>query len=258
MKINSTALILFICFIFSNCTSNSKYPTDKRYWTPEDYSTVIYHLTYGIEPDEKLPTFADPSTSIVIKKLTDHENYKVVLEDKELGLNHRNEVASSFFSKVKDMQEIYSVIDRKDKFVYENEMLEVYKFSLGLQLLYFKLGNDEIIKNADDPNSNHVKRVTTDNIQSLISNYNLYLNKIKEEDAFSDDGKRGYAEGITEYFTLLIETFPNADFQILERKIKLLKEKTKSEEINFTLEQILEKINSKKLQEIEEKEILAE
>ena len=130
-------------------------------------------------------------------------------------------------------------------------MIEVSKFSLGLQLLYFKLGNDNIIKKADDPNSTHVRNIVNDNIQTLISNYLLYLDKVKNEEALSMNGKSQYAEGINEYFSKLIETFPKSDFYSLEHKLKLLKEKTKTEEIQSAMQSILDKINSLKPKEEE-------
>ena len=149
MKIIKYSLLIILYLILSSCkTENHEFPIEKRYWDLSDYDDAILELRYGYKDDESLPTFDNPENRIIVEKLTDHQNYKVVLDDKELGLKHRNEVASTFFNKWKDMNKIYSDTDRKDNYIYEEEMLKVWHFGLELQLKYFKLGNDQIKKNA--------------------------------------------------------------------------------------------------------------
>ena len=135
---------------------SATYPIENKYWTVEDYEEVIREIKFGVDSREgNIPTFNDPETKIVMEKLTDQENFKVVLEDKELGLKHRNEMAQGFFDAWNSMNDIYSVRDKTDKFIYENEMIAIYNFGLGLQLNYFKLGNEEILTDSDDPSSSN-------------------------------------------------------------------------------------------------------
>lgn len=143
------------------------------------------------------------------------------------------------------MTTIYNVTDRKDNYIYEIEMIEVYKFGLGLQLSYFKLGNDEIIESADDPNSIQVQNSVNGNINTLIGNYLNYLNLINNESSFSKNGINSFADGIDEFFPKLINTFPNGDYSEMENKIKLMEKKCKSETIKTSLKNIQINIDSK-------------
>ena len=165
-------LLIVISIILTNCnTDKHKFPIDKRYWTTKDYVSVIYEFRYGYKSDEKLPTFDDPKNRIIVEKLTDQQNFAIILDDNELGIKHRNDVAESFFMRWKDMHNIYQAVDRKDKYIYDKEMLAVWQFGLGLQLKYFKLGNDNVIKNADDPESSYTKNSVNSNVNTLIKNY---------------------------------------------------------------------------------------
>lgn len=250
MKKADFTLILFIVLLISSCDKkNDTFPIDKRYWNVEDYHNAVLELKYGIEQDEKLPSLSDPETKIIVEKLIDHQNYEIVLDDKELGLKHKNEVAQGFFNVWKDMTTIYNVTDRKDNYLYEIEMIEVYKFGLGLQLSYFKLGNDEIIESADDPNSTQVQNAVNGNINTLIRNYLTYLNLINNEGSFSQNGINSFAQGIDEFFPELIKIYPNGDYSEMENKITLMGKKSKSEVIKNSLRSIQELIDSKKSKE---------
>jgi hypothetical protein len=250
MKIIKYAFIAFMCLTITNCkTEETKFALDKRYWDTKDYDKAVLELRYGYENDEKLPTFDNPEQRRIVEKLTDHQNYKVVLEDQELGINHRNEVATAFFNEWKDMSQIYTATDRKDKYLYDKEMLAVWQFGLGLQLKYFKLGNDQIKENADDPNSSRVKNNVNSNVNTLIKNYLIYLDEINNEDAFTEEGKSSLAEGINNYFTELIELYPNANYAGMENKAELMLKKSESEKIKASLNNLIELINSKKTQE---------
>lgn len=243
-------ILLAIIFLnLTNCTTEKhNFPTEKRYWDTQDYADVIRELKYGYESDEKLPTFDDPETRIVVEKLTDSQNYDIVLDDNELGLKYRNEVAQTFFLRWKDMQGIYQATDRKDKYLYDKEMLAVWQFGLGLQLSYFKLGNDQILENADDPSSSRVKNNINSNINTLIKNYIIYLDIINEEDALSDEGKSKFSAGIDKYFTQLVDLYPGANYTGMERKIELMEKKTKSDKIKNSLTKLKNLIESKKKQ----------
>ena len=196
-------IILFglMCVLFSSCNNEeNQFPLDKRYWDIQDYKNVRLELRHRSVNDVKLPTFENPETRIIVEKLTDEQNFNIVLDDNELGLKHKNDVAESFFNEWTNMGKIYNATDRKDQYVYEKEMLAVWHFGLGLQLKYFKLGNDQIIKRADDPNSEGVRQSVNSNINTLIGNYIIYLDEVNNEKAYTSEGKEMLALGIEKYF----------------------------------------------------------
>lgn len=245
MKIKIVIItVLLICF--SSCKTEDKFPIDKKYWEVSDYEKVILEIKYGTKPDEKLPTFDNPETKILLEKLTDEENFRVVLDDNTLGLKHKNEVAEQFFQQVKDMSSIYTEIDRTDKYVYEKEMLEIDNFGLELQLKYFKLGNDEIKEKADDPNSENVKNVIYNNTNTLVNNMMIYLDKINNEKSFSNVGLDLISSGIDKNFTELLTIYPNFNYESLLENVNLMLKKTKSENIKQSLTKLKNLIESKK------------
>jgi hypothetical protein len=241
--------IIFLCLLcvsLTNCkTEKHEYPLDKRYWDVNDYDKIVLELNYGYESDEALPTFDNTETRIIIEKLTDQQNFKIVLDDKELGLKHRNDVAEKFFSKWKDMNKIYVATDRKDQYLYDIEMLAVWHFGLGLQLKYFKLGNDLIAESADDPNSSNVKNSINSNVSALIKNYLIYLDEINNENAFTEEGKAKLAEGIDKYFPELIELYPDANYNGMKSKAELMLKKSESAKIGFSLNNLIELLSLK-------------
>ncbi len=240
-------IFALISITLINCeTEKHNFPVEKRYWDLNDYDKVVLELNYGYEADEKLPTFEDPETRIIVEKLTDQENFNVVLEDGELGLKYRNEVAEKFFSEWKNMNNIYDALDRKDQYLYDKEMLAVWHFGLGLQLKYFKLGNDQIKESADDPNSSRVKNNINSNVSTLIKNYLIYLDEINNEKAFTLEGKTKLAEGIDKYFRALIELYPDANYSGMKNKAELMMKKSESDKIKLSLNELIQLIDSKK------------
>ena len=250
-KIRIILIALISLTIISCNTEKHKFPLDKRYWDLNDYDDVVLELNYGYEADEKLPTFDDPETRIIVEKLTDQQNFSVVLDDNELGLKHRNDVAEKFFSEWKNMNNIYNALDRKDQYLYDKEMLAVWHFGLGLQLKYFKLGNDQIKENADDPNSSRVKNNINSNVSTLIKNYLIYLDEINNEKAFTEEGKIKLANGIDKYFPALIELYPNANYSGMQNKAELMLKKAESDKIKSSLKKLIELIGSKSKKETE-------
>lgn len=249
--IRTLPLCVLTLFLILSCNSiEDEYPVDKRYWDSEDYKVVVRQLRFGIEPDEKIPGLATPDKRIVFEKLVDEQNYQVVLDDKELGTRYRSEVASEFFNRWKDMNQIYRARDRRDQYIYDKELVKVWHFGLGLQLRYFKLGNDLIKDNADDPDSRKVNRDTRSNIQTLISNYNIYLDEINKEDAFSEEGKKYLSDGIETYFIKLIDQYPEANYSSMENKIELMKKKSNSELIKNSLSKVLKRIQEEKSEQV--------
>ncbi|PBJ14429.1 hypothetical protein BSF42_08470 [Flavobacterium sp. ACN6] len=239
--------MLFLSLLFLSligCKEESKFPLDKKYWDIEDYDYVIREIKFA-NPDEKLPTFDDPETKAIVEKFTDEQNFKVVLDDNQLGLKHRSELGQQFFNKWRDMVTIYNATDRTDKYLYEKEYLEVYNFGLELQIKYFKLGNDEIIERADDPNSLSVINTVNSNTGTLVNNMILYLNEINNEKAYTNAGLDLLASGIDTNFIELINTYPNYDYSDLVEKIDLMLKKTKSENIKQSLTKLKGLIKSK-------------
>ncbi|WP_303318507.1 hypothetical protein Q4Q34_04140 [Flavivirga abyssicola] len=209
-----------------------------------DYSNVILTIKVGNTNNENLPTFDDPETRPILEKLTDEQNYLVVLDDNELGLKHRSGVATDFFNRWKDMNGIYDIRDRKDNFIYEKEYLKIFQFGLGLQIKYFKIGNDEILERVDDPEADRTKRVLKSNVQKIVGNFNYYLDEINDEKSYSKEGLVLFCDGIVKYFSLLLKTFPDANYDSMVRKIELMDKKSNSENIKSSLSKLKSLIDS--------------
>mgnify|MGYP001442784665 CR=1 FL=1 len=251
MKLIKFFPLCLLPFLLISCNSlEDKYQVEKRYWDNEDYKNVVRELRFGIEPDEQIPSLSTPEKRVVFEKLVDEQNYTVVLDDEELGTKYKSEIASEFFERWKDMNKIYRATDRKDQYIYDRELVKVWHFGLGLQLRYFKLGNDLIQDNADDPNAGRVKRNMKSNISTLISNYNIYLDEINNEDAFSEEGKKLFSDGIENYFIKLIQQHPKADYSSMENKIDLMKKKSRSDMIIKSLNRVSERIQEEKSEQV--------
>lgn len=245
MKNRSLVILSILSLFIFSCQEEQKYPTDKKYWTIPDYENVIRKLKYGIKADEKLPTFDNPETSLVLEKLTDEENFKVVLDDKQLGLKHKSEVAKQFFDVWKGMSSIYTATDRTDKYVYEREFVEIENFGLELEIKYFKLGNDEILEKVDNPNATNVTETVNSNINTLVNNMMIYLDEINKEKSYSNVGLDLIASGIDKNFTELLNVYPNFNYDKLLEKVDLMLNKTKSENIKQSLTKLKALIESK-------------
>ena len=244
MKANSIIILLFLTFLAGCQSKEEVFPISKRYWTPDDYRDVTQTLRFGYQPDEELPNFNNPETKIVVEKFTDPQNYKVLLDDKELGLKFKSKTAEDFFSVWQDMIKVYQARDVKDNYIYEKELLKTFQFGLGLQLRYFTLGNKVLMQ--ESANEEEVKNTVQSNIQSLVNNFGLYLDLINDENSFSDQGKKLLSDGIVKYFSMLVNQYPDADYSSLKYKMEALKKKSKSDVIKNSLQKIIDLINSKK------------
>lgn len=248
-------LCALVCITLTNCETEERFPLSKRYWDIKDYEAAVNELKFGYDEDEKLPRFNDPETRLIVTKLTDKQNFIVVLDDKELGMSYKNEVAEGFFKSWRLLTSVYTQLDRKDMYIYDQEMLSVYHFGLALQLRYFQLGNAQIKANSDDPDSSSTKSTLNSNINVLVNNYTNYLDFVNEENQFSEKGQKLYAEGISTYFTELITSYPNASYGSLKRKVDLMLKKTKVAAIKSELTSLSELlIATKKRQEAKETE----
>lgn len=231
-------LLLFSC---NSDDFSERYRLNKKIWNITDYENVIRKIKYT-NKDEKKPHYEHPKKAIVFQKLVDKNNVAVVVEDEELGLKHRSEFGTEMFKQYRDLVGIYSDLDREDQYVYPLELVDILKFGLYLQLYYFDLGNQEIIQNADNPNSAGVQRVVKSNERTLIGNYCVYLGYVKKENSFTDQALNNYIDGIDEYFPTVIEKFPDANFNEMIKKTKDMLNRTESERVKSSLKNILSKL----------------
>jgi len=240
-------ILKFLCrplaFIFIFSCGDNRFPMDKRYWTPEDYGNVIFQIEYHTPEGEEFPRISNAETAAIFRKLVDAENYKVVLEDPELGLTFKTESSEKFFMQYKSMSNLYRVMDRQDKYVYPEELIEVDKFGLGVQVRYFALGNERIKKESDSPDARATKEVLNSNEQTIIKNFNVYLEHIEDEARFGSSASL-LADGITTHFFELIDSFPDANYAAMATKAAAMKEKTQNNELKTALESLLAKIES--------------
>lgn len=230
----------------STPSTSELFRLEKQYWDVEDYKNAIYKIQ-STAPGQKKPCYADPERTAVFVKLVDKNNVSVVLEDEALGLGHRADYASDMFDQAREMATAYDEVDREDKFVYPMELVEVLTFSLYLQPFYFELGNQEILQNADDTSEVRVKNLVHSNEQTLISNYKLYLDYVKQEKAFTSEALSAYVAGINEYFPKLIDTYPKDDFSQLREKATDMLNKSESTEVKAALNNIITKIDALKI-----------
>jgi hypothetical protein len=246
MKKTNLILLSFLLIFLSCGEEKQRFPINKRYWTTADYTKIIRDLRYGFKKDEQLPSLSDPKTRVVVEKLTDQQNYKVILTDTELGTSYKSDVATEFFQQWKDMSRIYDALDRKDKYVYEKEMLKVWHFGLKLQQYYFKLGNDQIEEQSDETETRQVQRLLKDNINTLINNYELYLDEVNRENRYSASGLQLYVQGIDQYFKELVELYPEGNYSEMLSKIDALLKKSNSDTIKTSLENLKSQIQNVK------------
>lgn len=215
----------------------SRFPTEKRFWTPEDYEKVWHEINYNTPKGEEYPRFSNPETAEVVRKIVDPQNYEAILEDYELGLNYRSEVSQEFFEHLKYIMELYSGMDVQDKFIYAEELAEMRKFFLGFQIVYFRVGNENIANQSDDRNT--MRR----NEQTIIGNFNTYLEGLRREKAYGPYAAN-LGEGITTHFTKLIETFPTANYKGMLSIAKTMQEKVETPEIKKALSELIGKLES--------------
>src|SRR5688572_12438248 len=134
------SVIVLVCLMLFAC--ESRFPTEKRFWTPDDYKKVWHEINYKTTKGEEYHRISNPETAGVVRKIVDRQNYEVILEDTELGLNYRSEVVQDFFESIKYISEAYSGMDVQDKFIYAEEFAEIRNFFLGFQIVYFRVGNE--------------------------------------------------------------------------------------------------------------------
>ena len=186
---------------------------------------------------------SNPETAMIFRKLVDRENITVVMDDSSLGIRHRSDFSQKMFGEFQNMAKLYSGMDREDKFIYDQELVEIERFGLFLEIKYFKTGNDKIIQEAD--NTSDVKSVIKDNEQIIISNFNNYLDFINKEKAFSKEALQNYAAGIDESFQVLMETFPNGNYNNMLSKANDMERKIIDPNVKKSLNNLIAKLKAK-------------
>jgi hypothetical protein len=229
-------LIVLVCAILAGC--QSRFPMDKRFWEPEDYKKVWYEIGYKTPQGEEFPRFSNPETAAVMRKIVDPQNYTTLLEDSELGLTYRSEVSQKYFEHIKDVLDVYNVMDRQDMFIYAQELAELRSFFLGFQIVYFRVGNENIASKSDD------KATMRSNEQAIIRNFNNFLEDLREEKQYGEHAAI-LAESVNTHFSKLIETFPNANYSSMLSMARSVQEKVQTPEIKKALADLIVKLEAK-------------
>jgi hypothetical protein len=238
------SLLMVVAFA-SLLGCESRYPMEKRFWTPEDYKKVWYEIKFETAKGEEYPRLASAETADVFRKIIDKQNYLSLLEDAELGLRYRNEVSQGYFEYIIDIIKLYSGMDVQDKFIYAQELIELRKFFLDFQIVYFRVGNENIADKSDDRNT--IRK----NEQTIIGNFENYLENLREEKAYGSYAP-DLADGITIQFAKLIETFPNANYSGMLATAKTMQQKVVTPEIKAVLSQLIIKLELKQPKPVEE------
>jgi len=248
-KIYPAILFFALITLLINCGddgSSDAFPLERKYWTPEDYRDVNSELSSLKFNEKELPNLDNPKTSPIFKKIVDTTNFSIVASDDQLGIKHRSEFTSDMFDQYKDLVSAYSGIDRKDKYQYPVEFVEILKFGLALQVYYIKTTNENNIKNSEDPQAQEVVNLIKRNEDVLISNYDLYIGYINYEDRFNDNALSSYSEGLRDFFPKLIaNVVPNGNYTDMLNKIENMLKKSKNQLIITQLQNIQSIIKNK-------------
>jgi hypothetical protein len=238
-KTNSILLILILILLVRCGGDDSSFPMSKKYWTPTDYHDVNSELTDLKYNNKELPNLDNPKTAPVFNKIVDTMNFSIVANDDQLGIKHRSEFLSNMFKEYRELVSDYSITDRKDKYQYPVEFVEILKFGLALQVQYIKAGNDDITKDADNPQAPEIVSLIKQNHDILVRNYDLYLDYINYEDRFTDAALKSYSEGLRDFFPGLINNAaPDGDYNDMLDKVNNMLKKSKNPGITAQLQNI--------------------
>ncbi|MFY7672308.1 hypothetical protein ACOSP6_14580 [Tenacibaculum sp. MEBiC06402] len=248
MKISNLLLLFITTFSILSCTTNNhNYPIEKEYWDINDYDKAILDLRFGYQANEPKPTLDNPEKRIIVEKLIDKQNYKIILDDSTINLRERNKFAHDFFDQWREMTSIYNEKGADNKYIYGKELLAVWHFGLEFHMEYFTIGNNAIHTFSANANNEKVINRVNHNMNELVKNFSNYMDLIKEEDAFYENEKEFFIKGIDTYFTKLIMKLPEANYERIEKKATSVLKKIKSKEIRASLESLIETINFIKL-----------
>jgi hypothetical protein len=219
---------------------------EKRYWTPDDYQTANEELSTLKYKNKELPNLDNPKTAAIFQKIVDTTNFSVVANDDQLGLQHRKEFLSDLFEQYKRLVDAYSGTDRTDKYQYPLELIEIEKFGLAFQVYYIGIGNQEIIKTADNASAPEVVNIVNKNKNVLIRNYNLYLEYANYEDRFSEKALVSYGLGLQNFFPKLInDVDPDGDYSDMSVKVDNMLKKSKNTLVTAQLQNIQNLLKNK-------------
>jgi len=236
-------VLVIILLVSCEASKTDKFPMEKPFWGVDDYKAAISELQFNTPQDEKYPMLSDPETSPVFKKLVDRKNISSVMEDNSLGLRHRADFSSEMFSQFRQLTDLYNAMDREDKFIYDQELIELLRFGLYLQIQYFKIGNDKILLEAD--NADQVNYIIKENEETIISNFNNYLDNINREKSFSDYALKNFADGIGESFSDLMKTFPNGNYSGMLSKATDMEKKANNPDVKHAISNLVTTLKTK-------------
>lgn len=248
MKKNHFLIFSIACFLFASCgdKSSGNFPMEKKYWTPDDYETVNEELSALKYNNKELPNLLNPRSSAIFQKIVDTVNFSVVADDDQLGLQHRKEFLNNFFDQYKRLVDAYSGTDRTDKYQYPLELVEIGKFGLAFLVDYIVIGNQEILKTADNPSAPEVVDIVNRNKNILIRNYNLYLEYANYEDRFDEKALISYSQGLQNFFPKLIsDVVPDGDFSDMITKVDNMLKKSKNTLVTTQLQNIQNLLKTK-------------
>lgn len=240
--------LLSAYLVFTGCgdKSSSNFPMEKKYWTPDDYETVNEELTALKYNDKELPNLENPKTAAIFQKIADTTNFSIVANDNQLGLQHRKEFLSKLFDQYRRLVDAYSGTDRTDKYQYPFELVEIEKFGLAFQIYYIGIGNQEILKTADNAAAPEVVDIVSKNKNILIGNYNLYLEFANYEDRFDEKSLTSYSQGLHDFFPRLInEVVPDGNYSEMATKVDNMLKKSKNALVTAQLQNVQNLLKSK-------------
>lgn len=211
---------------------------EKRYWDVSDYQNAVYQVKTVMHNGEKKPCYGSNRQAVFLK-IVDENNLTVVTNDTALGIKHRSDFAEALFEVCRDLDDLYTDLDNQDKYLYPRELVDILRFGLEVQIQYFKLGNDKILKEADNPNDAETQRVIRSNAQTIIGNFNHYLDLVNQEGSLSPEAISHYASGIDVGYKRLTEAFPTANYAEATAKADLMLKKAASQEIKKSLTNLI-------------------
>jgi hypothetical protein len=241
-----SCLVLCAILVFTQCSSPlGPYQMDKKYWDAKDYDEVLTYIKFRLPQGDQYPNINDALTAPVFQKLIDKENLAVVLEDKSLGVKHREEFATSMRKELERMLELYSPMDREDKFVYDQELAQILSLFMYLETIYFSAGNEDIRQGLDKTNETRLNDLIRSNENICIKNFAVYLDYINRENSFSPEAIDVLSDGYSRSISNLITAFPDGDYKPLKVKTEGVLAKATSPKLKAALTTINGLLESK-------------
>ncbi|OIQ15368.1 MAG: hypothetical protein BM557_11405 [Flavobacterium sp. MedPE-SWcel] len=240
--------IVISILLLSSCKEDDseKYKLNKPVWDIEDYKSVTSDIIYNTPDGELLPTFS--SNPALFNKIVDKNNISKVLDDENLGLDYREKYGEKLFDIWRNMHGEYLDTDRQDKFIYPIEIVKLKEWGYFIQIKYFKLGNDAIIKNAVDPDGASVQNLIKSNEQVAVDNFELTISFLTNESSLNDKACNEYSAFLINNYRNLSKTFPKANYNSLIKTIDNILKKINSTSLKEALNLIKEEINAKSIE----------